>query len=152
MANLSLYRNLLGVDGCVGIIEGSDHIMCKPGTRHDGAQPWDGRKDWISLWMSERFRSKKSSPPTSKIIPPVMAMRVLRSLSVPPQVVHFIPIHATPRPAMETMMPTIISARVACSEPGKNRWEWWTSAADYGDSRKKNVFMKVDACELIKDR
>lgn len=47
-----------------------------------------------------------------------MAMRALRSLSLPPQVVHFIPMQATPRPAMETMMPTIIRARVAWSEPG----------------------------------
>lgn len=65
-----------------------------------------------------------SSPPTSKIIPPVMAMRDLRSFSVPPHVVHFIPIHATPSPAMDMMMPTIIKARVACSEPGgKYIWQ-----------------------------
>ena len=54
-------------------------------------------------------------------MPPVMAMRDLRSLSLPAQVVHFIPIQATPRPAMDTMMPTIIKARVAWSEPGADR-------------------------------
>lgn len=54
-------------------------------------------------------------------MPPVMAMRDLRSLSVPAQVVHFIPMQATPRPAMDTMMPTIIKARVAWSEPGAAR-------------------------------
>lgn len=50
-----------------------------------------------------------------------MAMRDLRSLSSPAQVVHFIPMQATPRPAMDTMMPTIISARVAWREPGDRR-------------------------------
>lgn len=30
---------LLGVDRSVGIIESPDHIMCKPGARHDGTQP-----------------------------------------------------------------------------------------------------------------
>lgn len=51
-------------------------------------------------------------------MPPVIAMRDLRSLSFPAQVVHFIPMQATPRPAMDTMMPTIINARVAWREPG----------------------------------
>lgn len=55
-------------------------------------------------------------------MPPVMAMRDLRSLSFPAQVVHFIPMQATPRPAMDTIMPTIIKARVAWSEPGGG-WE-----------------------------
>lgn len=58
-------------------------------------------------------RACPSSPPTSRMMPPVMATRDLRSLSLPPQVVHFIPIHATPNPATDTMMPTIIKARVA---------------------------------------
>lgn len=80
-----------------------------------------------------------------------MAMRDLRNLSAPPQVVHFIPIHATPRPAMDTMMPTIIKARVACSEPsetyvrqGENRYLnikfhffGWNAG-----SGGKNVFME----------
>ena len=61
-----------------------------------------------------------SSPPTRRMMPPVMATRDLRSLSLPPQVVHFIPIQATPNPAMDTMMPTIIKARVAWSEPGED--------------------------------
>ncbi|TNN39087.1 hypothetical protein EYF80_050756 [Liparis tanakae] len=46
------------------------------------------------------------------MMPPVMATRDLRSFSLPPQVVHFIPMQATPRPATDTMMPTIIKARV----------------------------------------
>lgn len=50
-------------------------------------------------------------------MPPVMAMRDLRVLSSPPQVVHFIPMQATPRPATVTIMLTIMRARVAWRAP-----------------------------------
>lgn len=53
----------------------------------------------------------------SSIIPPVIAVRALRTLLSPPHVVHFIPTQATPSPAIDTMMLTIIKARVAWREP-----------------------------------
>lgn len=62
-----------------------------------------------------------------------MAMRDLRSLSSPAQVVHFIPMQATPRPAMDTMIPTIINARVAWREPGDRQVKRW---------KEENVFSK----------
>lgn len=46
-------------------------------------------------------------------MPPVMAMRDLRVLSSPPQVVHFIPMQATPSPVTVMIMLMIIRARVA---------------------------------------
>lgn len=46
-------------------------------------------------------------------MPPVMAMRDLRALSSPPQVVHFIPMQATPSPATANKMLMIMRARVA---------------------------------------
>lgn len=52
------------------------------------------------------------------MIPPVMAMRDLRVLSSPPQLVHFIPMQATPRPASVTIILTIMRARVAWRAPG----------------------------------
>lgn len=36
--------NLLGVDRGVGVVEGPDHIMGEPGARHNGTQPWKGKK------------------------------------------------------------------------------------------------------------
>lgn len=53
------------------------------------------------------------SPPIRITMPPVMAMRDLRVLSSPPQVVHFIPMQATPSPATDMIMLTIMRARVA---------------------------------------
>lgn len=50
-------------------------------------------------------------------MPPVTAVRALRTLLSSPHVVHFIPTQATPNPAIDTMMPTIIRARVAWREP-----------------------------------
>lgn len=89
-----------------------------------------------------------SSPPTSRMMPPVMAMRDLRSLSFPPQVVHFIPIQATPRPATDTMMPTIIKARVAWSEPGADRGEGKKN--DYvWDQYQKSVLVPLEGRQWI---
>ena len=65
--------------------------------------------------------SRGSLQPISRTMPPVMAMRDFLVLSSPPQVVHFIPMVATPSPATVTMMPTIIRARVAWREPGEDR-------------------------------
>lgn len=79
---------------------------------------YSGTKIIFIKYINIYILLQSTSPPTSKMMPPVMAMRDLRSLSFPAQVVHFIPIQATPRPAMDTMMPTIISARVAWREPG----------------------------------
>lgn len=56
-------------------------------------------------------------PPMSSMMPPATAMRALRTLLSSPHVVHFIPTQATPSPAIDTMMPTIIRARVAWREP-----------------------------------
>lgn len=72
-------------------------------------------------------------------MPPVMATRDLRSLSPPPQVVHFIPMQATPNPAMDTMMPTIIKARVACSEPEEDRVTETTSNEYVEEDHRKCV-------------
>lgn len=57
-------------------------------------------------------------PPIRMIMPPVMAIRDLRVLSSPPQLVHFIPMQATPRPAIDTMILTIMRARVAWRAAG----------------------------------
>lgn len=54
-------------------------------------------------------------------MPPVMAMRDFFVLSSPPQVVHFIPMQATPSPATARIMLTIMRARVACRAPGKRK-------------------------------
>lgn len=78
---------------------------------------YQSKKETFFVFFLRHLRYS-SSPPTNKMMPPVMAMRDLRSLSSPAQVVHFIPMQATPRPAMDTMMPTIINARVAWREPG----------------------------------
>lgn len=77
----------------------------------------------LVLLVGDALNSSASSPPTRRTMPPVMATRDLRSLSPPPQVVHFIPMQATPRPEMDTMMPTIIRARVAWREPAAARGE-----------------------------
>lgn len=50
-------------------------------------------------------------------MPPIIAVRALRTLLSSPHVVHFMPMQATPSPAIDTIMPTIISARVAWREP-----------------------------------
>lgn len=55
------------------------------------------------------------------MIPAAMAMRVLRVLSSPPQLVHFIPMQAAPRPTTITMMLTIMRARVAWRAPGEGQ-------------------------------
>lgn len=54
-------------------------------------------------------------------MPPVIAMRDFRVLSSPPQVVHFIPMQATPRPATVRIMLTIMRARVAWRAPGQEQ-------------------------------
>lgn len=51
-------------------------------------------------------------------MPPVMAMRDFRTLSSPPQVVHFIPMQATPTPTTTTIILTTMRARVAWRAPG----------------------------------
>lgn len=66
---------------------------------------------------------KGVSPPTSMMMPPAMAMRLFLTLSSPPQVVHFIPMQATPRPATETTMLNTMRARVAWRAPeGRGNW------------------------------
>lgn len=54
-------------------------------------------------------------------MPPVMEMRAFLTLSSPPQVVHFIPMTATPKPATTTMILTIMRARVAWRAPGQGQ-------------------------------
>lgn len=76
------------------------------------------------------------------MMPPVMAVRALRTLSSAPQVVHFIPMQATPRPAMDTMIPTIIKARVAWRSPTGDR-ELRT-----GNDKQMQIHLTAD-CALI---
>lgn len=54
---------LLGVDWSVGIIESPDHIMSKPGARHDGTQPWEGRQSTTEI---NRPISTSSKPRESR--------------------------------------------------------------------------------------
>lgn len=77
------------------------------------------RGSFLTLVIDSGHVTFQSPPPTSRMMPPVIATRDFRSLSAPPQVVHFMPIQATPSPATDTMMPTIIKARVAWSEPAE---------------------------------
>ena len=66
-----------------------------------------------------KARSEGVLHPIRMTMPPAMAMRDLRVLSSPPQLVHFIPMQAMPRPATVTMMDTIMRARVAWRAPGR---------------------------------
>lgn len=76
-----------------------------------GVKDTDGRETKTSL---------KSGvlQPIRMMMPPVIAMRDFFVLSSPPQLVHFIPMQATPRPATVTIMLTIMRARVAWRAPG----------------------------------
>lgn len=87
---------------------------------------------WVSSSVCMFSLSHIQLPPTSSMMPPVIAVRDLRTLSSAPQVVHFIPMHATPSPAMDTIIPTIISARVAWRSPDtKTEKEFWLKDCRY---------------------
>ena len=64
-----------------------------------------------------------------------MAMRALRMRSPAPQVVHFMPMQATASPAMDTTIPTIISARVACRAPGEEKSNVMMAAREFDRPR-----------------
>lgn len=64
------------------------------------------------------------SPPTMKMMPPVIAIRAFFTLSSPPQLVHFMPIVATNMARKPSTRDTTIRARVACkaaAEQGEGR-------------------------------
>lgn len=118
--------HLLGIDRSEGVVEGLDDVVSIPSAGNDGTQSCGKAEKIITDAVHSPGRRNTPNktalndflPPIRMMMPPVMAMRDLRVLSSPPQLVHFIPMQAAPRPHTVTMMLMIMRARVAWRAPG----------------------------------
>lgn len=120
-----ILRNSPCIDWSERVVESTNDVVSVPRAGDKGTQSCGEKKNpstfqshFLFAQCPQKNKKKISRHrgylhPMRMMIPPVKAMRDLRTLSSPPQVVHFIPMVATPIPATEAMMLTIMRARVA---------------------------------------